>query len=527
MLPIQSDRVAQRLEHNPQHLRIKKLLICTCYGIWESQVEQIHRISMRDLLETVLMRSPTLDSLHYELNRVVKTLSKPVEYAHVAHSIVTEMVCLYQQPTPPAPAPETTPEANPEATQVLAPSPKPGFPDPSLQGEQTGWLMAPNPEIVRNPYTEALQQLKTNPYGDRLKKLAVCACENIWENDPVRLKAMGWEKILPQLLDLLPQRQNLNYVLVSIVNSLSKPEVYRPIARTLVQILLPLYDEDDPPLTFRDSPAEEQPTQILAPPPPPSPLQAADTGLISPVAPPPHLDTLQEATTVGQPDPRLNYPVPPPPPAPAFPPSVSSDATVFSTVPIHQSFSPAPAAAPDTGDATVFSTVPLDATVFSTVPLVESDSFGSRDQWEPEQWEQEDWGQEDWEQEQWQSQDDSSGLTPPNGTAIASTPTPSPSPTYNAFDLRIELMKYTNPLMVKILIYSLLYCPFDFRTSDWQELKEFDLDSLVTSLYNQYHHYPELKTCLESMANQLPEPDLALQSAATLLRVLKPSYLQR
>ncbi|MGA1284741.1 MAG: hypothetical protein ACO34J_11880, partial [Prochlorothrix sp.] len=101
------------------------------------------------------------------------------------------------------------------------------------------------------------------------------------------------------------------------------------------------------------------------------------------------------------------------------------------------------------------------------------------------------------------------------------------APLYNPFELRIELMKYTNPLMAKILIYSLLYEPFDFRTSDWRQLREFDLDSLIQTLYSQYRHYAELGTCLQSMADQLSDPDLMVQAAGTLLRVLKPMYLQR
>jgi len=101
------------------------------------------------------------------------------------------------------------------------------------------------------------------------------------------------------------------------------------------------------------------------------------------------------------------------------------------------------------------------------------------------------------------------------------------APLYDPFELRIELMKYTNPLMAKILIYSLLYEPFDFRTSDWQQLREFDLDSLIQTLYSQYRHYAELGTCLQSMADQLPDPELTVQAAGTLLRILKPMYLQR
>ena len=502
MPPMPLDRVAQALDQSSDQIRIKKLLICTCYGTWETRSESLNRMAMRDLLETVLMRSPTLDSLQYELNRVVKTLSKPVEYAHVANIIVRGMAWLYQKPAAPV-APPAVVEAPVPAAPPVAPGPLFGGDD-----EQTGWLATPAQIPPPNPYRNVLQQLKHHPQGTRLKKLAICACYNTWESDPAKLQGASWDKLLPQILDLIPQRQNLEYVMQQIVNSLSKPQTYRAIAQALTQILLPLYEDVSPPLTFRDTP-------------PPPPLPPLPVSAVNP---------MEEATVMST-TPIAPRPAPPPPPAPVY---GMEEATVFSTAPIVHPATPAPAGHAAYGDAAY------------------SDAAYGHEAYGHEAYSDAAYGDFVYGDSTYLSPTHASPVYPPVDSTEVTIPDPqaysypaqpvppppvsSPAPAaglvktaplYDPFELRIELMKYTNPLMAKILIYSLLYEPFDFRTSDWQQLREFDLDSLIQTLYSQYRHYAELGTCLQSMADQLPDPELTVQAAGTLLRILKPMYLQR
>ena len=540
MPPMPLDRVAQALDQSSDQIRIKKLLICTCYGTWETRSESLNRMAMRDLLETVLMRSPTLDSLQYELNRVVKTLSKPVEYAHVANIIVRGMAWLYQKPAAPV-APPAVVEAPVPAAPPVAPGPLFGGDD-----EQTGWLATPAQIPPPNPYRNVLQQLKHHPQGTRLKKLAICACYNTWESDPAKLQGASWDKLLPQILDLIPQRQNLEYVMQQIVNSLSKPQTYRAIAQALTQILLPLYEDVSPPLTFRDTP-------------PPPPLPPLPVSAVNP---------MEEATVMST-TPIAPRPAPPPPPAPVY---GMEEATVFSTAPIAHPATSAPVY--NAEEATVFSTAPI---VHPATPApaghaaygdaAYSDAAYGHEAYGHEAYSDAAYGHEAYGHEAYSDAaygdfvyGDSTYLSPthaspvyppvdstevtipdPQAYSYPAQPVPPPpvsspapaaglvktAPLYDPFELRIELMKYTNPLMAKILIYSLLYEPFDFRTSDWQQLREFDLDSLIQTLYSQYRHYAELGTCLQSMADQLPDPELTVQAAGTLLRILKPMYLQR
>ncbi|MGA1474995.1 MAG: hypothetical protein ACO4AI_07490 [Prochlorothrix sp.] len=571
MHPTTLDQIGQILDQSPQQIRIKKLLICTCYGTWETQNDRLNRVGMRDLVETVMMRSPTLDSLQYELNRVVKTLSKPVEYAHVANIIVRAMAWFYQQPTAVSP---------PEPSSAPLPS-VPTAPQNSDE-EQTGWLAAPAAQLPPpNPYQEALNQLKTHPQGDRLKKLAICACSNTWESDPQKLALASWDRLLPQILDLVPTRQHLEYVMAQIVRSLSKPQVYQGVARALIQILLPLY-EDAAPLTFRDTTVPSPPPPPPVPPAPPTapsappayPSPEATAFAPQPIAPPAappatpayypppayssppayYAEEAAEEATVVSTTPIYSAPPPvAPPPQPDYANSGNSngEATVFGTEPIAPPVAPPPQpgyanSGYANGEATVFGTEPIappvapppqpgyatENTVFSTTPIVHPLAPSGYPGAEATETTVPDphaygYGVAANAAAIDPATIDPAAIESPVANLAFAAGTAPLAPTYDAFDLRIEMMKYTNPLMAKILIYSLLYEPFDLRTSDWQQLREFDLDSLIQTLYSQYQHYAELDTCLQSMANQLPDTDRAMQAAGTLLRVLKPMYLQR
>ena len=222
------DQVLQTLVQDVQQHRIKKLLICNCYGIWEDDLAKLQDISWRKLLQDTLERSPTLESLNLQLNQVAKTLSKPVEYAHVANQTIAILEELYQVPPPPLPI---TPGSE----------------------ECTQWFSAPdftqfNPPIVYapavsppNPYDLALQQLAEHPDETRLKKLAYCLCYNQWPGDDRQLAAVNWAQMVQILLDLIPTPDHLYYLIHQVAQSLSKPQEYVALGQNLWQIVFPLY----------------------------------------------------------------------------------------------------------------------------------------------------------------------------------------------------------------------------------------------------------------------------------------------
>lgn len=95
---------------------------------------------------------------------------------------------------------------------------------------------------------------------------------------------------------------------------------------------------------------------------------------------------------------------------------------------------------------------------------------------------------------------------------------------FDWFDLRLELMKYTNPLRAKILIFSTLYDQFDQDDENWTAFKLQTLDDLLRDLFLNHRTLDALQTKLEDTAQTLAETDRYSQAASAILRAAKPFY---
>jgi len=99
-------------------------------------------------------------------------------------------------------------------------------------------------------------------------------------------------------------------------------------------------------------------------------------------------------------------------------------------------------------------------------------------------------------------------------------------PEYNLFDLRLEVMKYSNPLRAKIVIFSILQQEFDFSEAHWSLLKNYRLDDLLIKLYHHCANLVELEACLTKTAESLSHSyeSNSNQVAGTIMNSLKPLY---
>jgi hypothetical protein len=95
---------------------------------------------------------------------------------------------------------------------------------------------------------------------------------------------------------------------------------------------------------------------------------------------------------------------------------------------------------------------------------------------------------------------------------------------FDWFDLRLELMKYTNPLRAKILIFSTLYDQFDQNDESWTAFKLQTLDDLLRDLFLNHCTLADLQAKLESTAKTLVDPDQYSQTAEAILQAAKPFY---
>ena len=121
-------------------------------------------------------------------------------------------------------------------------------------------------------------------------------------------------------------------------------------------------------------------------------------------------------------------------------------------------------------------------------------------------------------------------LTPAPTPAPAPPPAPTPAPTPVApslshlFDLRLEIMKYANPLRAKVLLFSVLHGSVDYTPPLWDRLKIEGLDDLLSHLLRRYPIFTDLQTQLPSTARLLPERDIYTHVSDVILRAVKPCY---
>lgn len=95
---------------------------------------------------------------------------------------------------------------------------------------------------------------------------------------------------------------------------------------------------------------------------------------------------------------------------------------------------------------------------------------------------------------------------------------------YDAFDVRLEVMKYSNPLRAKILAFSTLHHKFEITSKEWSSLRTLSFDELLQNLYENYPNVQALEKPLYETADSLVEPDESTQAAEAIVKAMKPYY---
>ncbi|MEH2150221.1 hypothetical protein [Nostoc sp.] len=95
---------------------------------------------------------------------------------------------------------------------------------------------------------------------------------------------------------------------------------------------------------------------------------------------------------------------------------------------------------------------------------------------------------------------------------------------YNQFDLRQNIMKYTNPLRAKIVLFSALHKKFTFHEEDWLKLKSEKLDDLLLRLFDTCSTLQELESKLNSAVISLGKPDENIQAASAIIQSMRSLY---
>jgi serine/threonine protein kinase len=94
------------------------------------------------------------------------------------------------------------------------------------------------------------------------------------------------------------------------------------------------------------------------------------------------------------------------------------------------------------------------------------------------------------------------------------------------FDLRLELMRFTSSMRAKILLFSVLYYPFDPDRDNWHDLGSHRLDGLLRQLFYAYPSFEKAEKSVWQIARSLSEPSAYDQAASYILQVVKTLYDQ-
>jgi hypothetical protein len=114
----QQAQIANCLSQHPSRDRIAKMLLCLTQNYWESDLEKLGQLSMRELISDVWHLFPSLEKVQRALFDVVQRLSKAIEYQPIAIFILQQLALLYS-PLPNQPAVSAAPQQQLQPRQLF------------------------------------------------------------------------------------------------------------------------------------------------------------------------------------------------------------------------------------------------------------------------------------------------------------------------------------------------------------------------------------------------------------------------
>lgn len=91
-------------------------------------------------------------------------------------------------------------------------------------------------------------------------------------------------------------------------------------------------------------------------------------------------------------------------------------------------------------------------------------------------------------------------------------------------EVRLKLVQRTNPLRVKILIFSAIHHLFTFSESDWLALKKYRLDELLEKILQKCPRKKDLENQLYQTAKKFENKNENIQVASAIVKYLGPLY---
>lgn len=223
------DTAAQNLDQYGNTVRIKKLIFGACRNTWENDQGRLAQLELKDLIQELYERNPTLEHLKFSLASVVQTLNKKSEYSILVHVITSNLERLYVVPE--------------ELTQCIV--------------NQDSVL---NSELAK-AYNKVTQELEQNENAARIKKLVYGACKSTWENDQDKLNRLSLRGLVQELHELAPTLDYLKSLLNSVISTLNKQTEYTLVGDIVSNKFKVFYSNQN----LEQQSSENQPFILTAP----------------------------------------------------------------------------------------------------------------------------------------------------------------------------------------------------------------------------------------------------------------------
>ncbi|MGJ3247418.1 MAG: hypothetical protein ACFE0I_15270 [Elainellaceae cyanobacterium] len=205
-----SDEAIRDLTQTQHVVRVKKLMVYACTHHWVADEHLLSGYHFHELIQHLLTICPTSDQLNEYFKHTVATLTKPAEYALIAHVITQHLQRIYIH----------THSSDLEQAECHS-------------------------TILSDLYVDVAHGLEHDGDRNRIKKLLIYICQNHWENNPNQLDAFSIAGLIRDTYNLVPTPDALNAALISVIKTLNKRDEYTRIAHKITASFMRIYQNDD------------------------------------------------------------------------------------------------------------------------------------------------------------------------------------------------------------------------------------------------------------------------------------------
>ncbi|MEX0269723.1 adenylate/guanylate cyclase domain-containing protein [Leptolyngbyaceae cyanobacterium UHCC 1019] len=467
------DDAAKKLAQSPNLTRIKKLLFYVCKNRWETDTIKLDAIHLKGLFQEFLGLASNVEQLSHRLETAIRTLSKQTEYALVAKELLSEANRFYY-PTQPNQGASSPAEVATDQTRLLF-APVAALPQRSA---------------MEPIYQQVARSIDRSTDPIRLKKLLFYICRRQWESDLTRLTQVDTALLVQEIHSVTVDGNQLSETLAQFVQTLNKSAEYEVVGKGLITHFLPLYPE------------------LQA-----SILESSQASATQSIANPDNFSYRDVANQIEQSAYILRFKkliiyvcknqwI-----------SDSSQLGAFDTAillkelhtlaPTLQRLQTALEAVVKTLSKQAEYTLVAKELIHDLGLMYAESAVLERSPASPQ----------------------STPTAVAQEVPVSANSDPPTKSVARLFDVRLGILKYTNPLRAKILVFSTLHSDFTFSQEDWRTLKMYELDGLLRELVQNFQTYTDLEAVLYSTARRLPEPEEGVQAADTIIKCVRTLYL--